>query len=394
MKNILKNKITFVIPWYGKELVGGAETQCRRTAENLTERGTTVEVFTTCSKEFLSDWSDYHTEGDYDVNGIKVKRFRVDKRDIKLFDSINYKLMNHISINKGEEELYIKNSINSSSMLDQIKSEKEQRIYIFMPYLYGTTFFGSKIYPEKTLMIPCLHDEGYAYMEIFKETFPKIKGMIFNSKQEKDLALKIYSNLPKNIVAGEGVDSNFQADPLRFKKKFNLQDFLLYAGRKDPQKNLPLLLDYYCKYIEKNGPRFDFVITGPGEIAINERFKNHIYNMLLSKEDLYDAYSAAFLTCQPSLNESFSLSIMESWLSSTPVLVHGKCDVTREHCIQSNGGLYFDNYQEFEECVNYFLENSTERKIMASNGKDYVLNNFSWEKITEKYVNFIESLFV
>jgi len=388
-----KNILTFVIPWYGKDLNTGAEKQCRRTAENLKQNGFEVEVFATCSKEFQSDWSNYYKEGKNVENNVMVHRFPVDKRDIEIFDSINYKLMNNISISSDEEITYIKNSINSSKLIDAIKEQKENRIYIFIPYLHGVTYFGCKECPEKSILIPCFHDESYAYMEIFKQVLPKVQTMFFNSEPERKLAQKIYKKLPSYFVTGEGVDSDFKPNPENFKTKFHLNRFLLYAGRKDTTKNVPLLIDYYIKYVEKNGVKFDLVITGPGEIEIPKKYCDSIKSLFLSLEDLHNAYSAALVTCQPSLNESFSLAIMESWLCSTPVLVHENCDVTKDHCIQSNGGLYFSSYDEFERCMNYFLEHEEERKLMAINGKNYVLDNFDWKKIIKKYSDFINNLF-
>lgn len=62
-------KIAFVIPWYGENIPGGAETECRTTAENLQKAGIEVEILTTCVKEFLSDWNaNYHKEGICQVN--------------------------------------------------------------------------------------------------------------------------------------------------------------------------------------------------------------------------------------------------------------------------------------------------------------------------------------
>lgn len=386
------NVITFVIPWYGQDLNGGAETLCRRTAENLLHHNVNVEVFTTCSKEFLSDWSNFYNEGKYVINGVPVQRFAADPRDISLFDSINYKLINNIPITQEEEFQFFKNNINSSNMMNQIQAEKGHRIYIFLPYLYGTTYFGAQICPEKSIMLPCLHDESYAYMKIFSKVISNVRGLIFNSKPEQLLAKKIYGGLVYNEVFGIGVDTITSYSAIKFKEKYNLEKFLLYTGRKDPQKNLPILINYYCKYIDKHGVRFNLVITGPGHIDIPKEYSNHIISTMLSKEDLYNAYSAAFATCQPSLNESFSLSIMESWLCSTPVLVHGNCEVTKDHTIESNGGLYFTNYEEFEGCVEYFLDNQEESKIMAQNGRNYVLSNFSWDKVISKYINFINSV--
>jgi len=48
--------------------------------------------------------------------------------------------------------------------------------------------------------------------------------------------------------------------------------------------------------------------------------------------------------------------VLEAMKLEKPVLVNGKCDVLRGHCVRSNGGLYYQNYYEFEGCVNYLLE--------------------------------------
>ena len=42
-------KIIFVIPWYGKHALGGAEIQCKTLAERLKKFGLNIEVYTTCS---------------------------------------------------------------------------------------------------------------------------------------------------------------------------------------------------------------------------------------------------------------------------------------------------------------------------------------------------------
>lgn len=387
------NTLTFVIPWYGKDLVGGAEMLCRRTAENLHNVGYDVEIFSTCSKSFHSDWSNFYKEGISLVNNIPVQRFRIDDRDSDLFNHLNYKLMNNITISENEEFDYIKNSINSSKMMEQIKKDEDKRIYIFIPYLYGITYYGCLKSPAKSVMIPCFHDESYIYMKCFQDAFTKIRGLIFNSVPEKELAEKVFGSLQCHMVSGTGIDMDFSVEPKRFQNKFNLKNFMLYTGKKDPRKNVPLLIEYYCRYVENNGDRFSLVITGPGQVSIPERFKHNIVSTILERQDLYDAYSAAFLTCQPSLYESFSISIAESWLCKTPVLVHGNCDATKDQCLRSNGGLFFTNYEEFESCINFFLNNPDERKTMGLNGRNYVIENYSWKVILEKYLKFLSQIF-
>jgi glycosyltransferase involved in cell wall biosynthesis len=79
--------------------------------------------------------------------------------------------------------------------------------------------------------------------------------------------------------------------------------------------------------------------------------------------------------------------MMEAWLSQTPCLVNENCVVTREHIMRSGGGLYFANYADFEGALNYFLNNDEMRRRMGEDGRKYVLNNFSWETIIQKYLN-------
>jgi glycosyltransferase involved in cell wall biosynthesis len=106
-------------------------------------------------------------------------------------------------------------------------------------------------------------------------------------------------------------------------------------------------------------------------------------------QDKYDSFAAANLFCLPSINESFSIVIMESWLMETPVLVHGRCAVTRQHCQLANGGLYFDNYDEFSATVDYLLDHPETAATLGKQGRRYVLDNFQWPAIIQNYKNLI-----
>ena len=83
---------------------------------------------------------------------------------------------------------------------------------------------------------------------------------------------------------------------------------------------------------------------------------------------------------------------MESWLTNTPVLVHEGCDVTRSHVSKSNGGLYFENYNEFEACVRYIVSNPDVADAMGENGKKYVEDNYAWQVLTDRYIQFMEEI--
>ena len=383
-------KIAFVIPWYGEDISGGAESECRKTAENLFKRGVNVEILTTCVKAFESDWSkNFYKEGEYKVNDIPVKRFKVEKRDAQTFNRINYKLMNGLPVSLKEEKIFIKEMINSDNLYKFIETNKLNYYFIFIPYMFSTTYWGARIHPERSIIIPCLHNESYAYMNIYKEIFEKVRAIIFHTKSELALAEKLYNlKETKPFLLGEGIDTEFKFEGKRFREQNNLKSnpFILYAGRKTEEKNTHLLISYFTLYKKRNNNDLKLVLMGTGKIEIPHKVKDDIFDLgFLTLQDKYDAYGAATLFCQPSLKESFSIVIMESWLTETPVLVHSGCPVTKEHILASQGGLYFADYPEFEECINYFLNNPEMRKKMGENGRRYVLENFSWDKIILHY---------
>ena len=95
-------KIIFVTPWYGKDATGGAEMQCKTLAEHLKGAGSDVEIFTTCSRQFNSGWTNDLKPGRHNEEGISVHRFKVDGRDPKLFGYINDMIISGARL--GEKE--------------------------------------------------------------------------------------------------------------------------------------------------------------------------------------------------------------------------------------------------------------------------------------------------
>lgn len=391
-------KTAFVTPWFGMDIQGGAEAEARELAMHLKEAGEDVEILTTCVKAFNSDWNkNFHKEGAYNEGGLTVRRFAIDKRDSAAFDAVNAKLMNNFKINCSEEEVFLRNMVNSTKLYDYMKKhEDEYSVFIFIPYMFGTTYYGCQICPEKSVLIPCFHDESYFYMEHFKEAFSRVAGIVYNAAPEKTLTETYYplGAQVKQIVMGIGMNTDQSGDAAVFRQKFGIEEpFILYAGRKDKGKNVDTLLQYFSEYKRRNPDRNDLrlVMLGGGSIEIPGEIKDDVADLgFVSAQDKYDAYAASSVLCQPSQHESFSYVIMESWLAERPVIVADQCEVTKNFCRESNGGLWFRDYFEFEETLNYLLNNTDAAEIMGRNGRDFVISSFSWNVIIEKYRKFFE----
>ena len=390
-------KIGFVIPWYAENIPGGAEMETREVTKHLKAAGLDVEILTTCVKEFGSDWNkNFYPEGEEIVHNVPVKRFKVRKRDTRAFAAVNTKLMNGTVPTAEEQQIFVDEMVNSPDLYKYIKKHsREYTAFVYIPYMFGTTYFGVKTCPEKAVLIPCFHDEAYVYMDIFRSLYSKAAGMIFNARPEYELTKRLYDieNM-QTVVMGIGMDTDLTSDAAAFRKKFGISEpFIIYAGRKDAGKNVHTLVKYFSEYRKRRVTDLKLVLIGGGEMQIPADVRDHVIDLgFVDRQDKYDAIAASEFLCQPSKNESFSLVIMESWLCGRPVLVHEKCAVTANFARESEGGLYFNDYFEFEGCTDFFLSKKDTAAQMGRNGCAYVKKNFDWDIIVDKYKEFFNNM--
>ena len=390
-------RLGFVIPWYGENIPGGAESALRGIVHHLVDDGVDAEVLTTCVKEFLADWNtDYHKPGVTVENGITVRRFPVRRRDRESFDMVNLRLMRGRRLKPQDQALFMREMINSDAVYEYISTHSDEYDhYIYIPYMFGTTYYGIKACPQKAVVIPCFHEAAYIHMDILKEAFESVRGMIFLAKPERELANKVFdiADMPQETI-GVGVDNDITGDADRFRKKYGIKDpFIVYAGRKDEGKNIYTLIKYFAEYKKRRSTPLKLILIGGGSVGIPSEIKGDVIDLgFVDRQDKYDVCAASLCMCQPSIHESFSIVIMESWLCGRPVLVHNDCDVTRNFVQESGGGLYFKDYFEFEGCIEYMCEHPDIAEAMGRCGKAYVDEHFAWDVVTRKYREFFVKL--
>ncbi|PIE81480.1 MAG: hexosyltransferase [Chloroflexi bacterium] len=384
-------KLAFVPPWYGRDIPGGAEAETRRTAVHLQRAGFTVEILTTCIRDLYADWGqNFHQPGTSIEEGLPVRRFAVTKRNKQAFDQVNWQLMQGQTISAAEEQIFLNEMFHCPDLLAYIEAHQSEYLFIFTPYMFSSTYFGAQINPKHSLMIPCLHDEAYARLKIHQQVIPHVKALLFYAQAEAELAERLFpaNNGQIRQVVGGGIDTDWHGDGEHFRQKYQLKDtpIVLYAGRREPGKNTPLLIQYWQRFIQANGHKAKLVLIGAGHVDIPDTCQEFILDLgYVPVQDKYNAFAAANIFCMPSVHESFSVVIMESWLTGSPVLVHGDCAVTREHCLQANGGLYFTNYSEFEATVNYLLAHPETAVTLGNQGRHYVLAHYQWKTVIARY---------
>jgi len=387
-------KIAFVIPRVEPQLAGGAEVLCQNLAEKAWGRGHYVEILTTCARDHFT-WKNYYEPGNTHKGALVIRRFMVDpNRMSQRFLRIQKKIDHKLRLTGKEELWWIMDSVRSRKM-EEFISKRRNRYdwFIFMPYLFGTTYWGIQAVPAKSLLIPCLHNEPFAFLGIFKEMFNKVQGIIFNTVPEMHLAEKMYGfDVGKSSVVGFGFDVGKQYKKSLFRNRYGIEaPFVLYAGRREAGKNIDLLLNYFRMYKKYNKNQLKLVLLGSGEVKLSAEDRNFVIDLGYIPEDYkQSAYTDALMFCQPSVNESFSIVIMESWLAARPVLVNAECAVTKYHCKEANGGLYFNDYPEFEECINYILNSPGAASQIGRNGQEYVKVNYAWNKVLNRFEEALE----
>ena len=389
-------RLGFVVPRYGLDVVGGAETLCRQYAEHLAERGHHVEIFTTCARNHFT-WENVLPEGDSRIHGIQVHRYPIShSKDLNLAARLEQRIAAGERLDTVAQLAWIMNAAASDGLLDALEAADGQLdTLIFLPYLFATTCFGVTVCPERSIVVPCLHDEAYARFDVLQGSLQHARGLIFNSAAERELASRLIGELPDSRIVGVGFDEpSASAQPSEPRRR-STEDYIAYVGRREMGKNWPLLVAWmtiYSKALSTRGPS-SLASMGSGHVQLTEVAQDVVRDIgYVNEQTKHEVLASAVATAQLSRNESFSYAIFESWLARTPVVVHAGCPVTRGFCEASGGGLWAETYEEFAVILDELRGGSTLRGRLASSGYDYVMDEFRWPVVVERLERAIEEL--
>ena len=377
--------IAFVTPRYGVEVLGGAETGMRSWAEHLAGQGYRVEALATGVVD-LTDWNDRLALGTSQVNGVTVRRFPVDPVDVGGFHGALQKAHRGEQVTRAEELRFIAGNLQSAALTRHLAQHRADYACVFFaPYLFGTSYLGAKAAPDQAIMVPCLHDEPAAYFGIFREMLEEAEAIFFNTEAESALASdKLAIANPYRRSVGFGFDEPLPGDAARFRLRYGLEGpIVLYSGRLEGGKNVPLLIESFIRYKEAHPGPLTLALTGNGSVTPPVR-PDILPLGMVDLETLADAYAACLVLCQPSLNESFSIVMMEAWLQGRPCLAHSDCAVTRNHIERSAGGLLFHDSQSFAAALDQLLASEAAASAMGQRGRAYVRATYAWPVVLDK----------
>lgn len=404
-----KKPIALVTPWFGRELTGGAELHAWNIACKLSERGFPVEVLTTCCRAYTEDWSTNHLEeGTTQIQeNLKVLRFPVSERNKEAFDRVCSYLL---SIDKSElkpgvtpisndDEIIFRNQlINAKSLVRFLEENSEKyATFMFLPYLYGPVLEGlPKVY-SKSVLIPCLHDESYAYLNITQNIFYKAKNILWLSEGEYELGIKLYGPgiIEKSIVAGAGIESELltSTEPPVPDELKDAKSFILTLGRKDKGKGVHFLMEAFRTFKRNTKSKAKLVIAGPGAEDCNDREYDILDLGFVSNEQRHWLLDNCVALAQPSKNESFSRVIFEAWFSKKPVIARRSCLATACAVQASGGGWIAEERDEWVDILEQISQqDKSTLETIGTHGKKYSDRVANWDSVINKYVGVLSPM--
>ncbi|MGH2718996.1 MAG: glycosyltransferase family 4 protein [Actinomycetota bacterium] len=377
--------IAFIPPRFGDEVVGGSEAVMREAAEGLAARGWEVEVLTTCARDHFT-WKNVYPAGTSRMAGLTLRRFPAVPPAVEQRDALGRRILLGLPLSYDDQCRWINATLRVPALFRFLAEHAHRyRAIVLSPYLSWLTVACAEVAPERTILMPCAHDESYAYLDLFRATLAKPAALWFLSEPEHQLAHRL-ATLPQHTVTGAGVVVPDGYDPDGFRRRHRIErPFVLYAGRREPEKGWDRLMTGFALAVEGYGLDLDLVAIGAGEPIIPPAIAGRVIDLgFVDEADRNNAFAAAAAYLQPSANESFSRTVMEAWLAGTPVIATAKGEVVRWHCERSRGGLIYEDDFELAQCLLLVAQAPEVARELAAAGRRYVLENYPWSEVLSR----------
>lgn len=386
-------KVAIVVQRYGADINGGAELHARYIAERLA-RHVTVEVLTTCARDYIT-WRNELPEGPDSIGGVIVRRFPVQReRDPETFGRLSNQVFGHAHSFREELEWLEAEGPASPGLTKYIASHAADYDYfIFFSFRYYHAWHGVRAAAGKAILVPTAERDGALGLSIFGPIFRGVRAVMYNSFEERALIQAVSGNhAVPGVVVGIGSEIPERTSPGRFRQKFGVRDrFAIYVGRIDENKGCAELFSFFERYTGDLAEALHLVLIGKPIIPIPKHPRIHHLGFV-DDQDKFDAIAAAELLIMPSYFESLSMVALEAWALGKPVLANARCDVLKGQCIRSNGGLYYEGYDEFLETLRMLDGNRALSATLGANGQRYFERHYSWPVIEARYLDMFDRL--
>ncbi|MBN1551985.1 glycosyltransferase family 4 protein [bacterium] len=394
MKSERRFKLLFIIQRYGVRVDGGAELYCRWLAEHL-KSIYDITVLTTCAEDYTT-WHNKYSEGQEDVNGVKVIRCSIDQpRSMDSFNLLTQKLLTRQRTMDEERQWLLEQGPVSTNLLKTLHEIQHQFDYLFFfTYLYYPTVEGTALFPNKSVLVSTAHDEPVAHFQIYHEMYRRVRGLLFLTEAEQTFVNAVYDvQQTPQCLLGTGIDiPEASITPAAFRKKYLIQrPYLLYIGRVDAGKGCSQLIDYFIEFQKTS--EFNGILAFAGrQHMIDPEHPDIKFLGFIPDGEIESAIHGSELILVPSSFESLSILLLQGFSLGKPALVNAGSKVLLNHCLSSNAGLFYSSQNEFSYGLELLLTHEKLKQRMGENAKQYIRSFYTWKLVENRLQSFLNAL--
>ncbi len=234
----------------------------------------------------------------------------------------------------------------------------------------------------------------------------KCTKFICVSKNTKNDLIKLFPKIDESKTeviyeAAENKYTLFHKLPLKtqqqkislIKKQYNLNEFILAQGTREPRKNLDRLVKAFLKFKQENPKnKIQLAITGKYGWGKDISTSDSDVKILgfIPEINMVALHAAATCLVYPSLYEGFGLPIIKSFTVGVPVVTSNNsslAEISQDSAILVNP----NSINNIQNAIKKIISSPKLRDELSQKGLK-VANKFSWEKTAQQTLQVYNSL--
>lgn len=357
-------RLVFVTPRFGAGDATAPELLAAELAGRAPGGWRTTVVTTTAS----GDSEETFREGEFQDQGVRVVRFPVEGSSEAEPDSP-----------AGAAEL------TSPDLLQYLRDRPGDYDLVVLFGSSSVCAAAARLDPGRTVLLPFADEE--ADVSRGPGIFEHPAAFVFGSEAEEILVLKRYQvhRRMRETVAGTLLLPR-TADAAAFRRRTGLTGpYLLAAGPLEAGRGIEELLRFFSTFKDRHpDAALELVLIGPAALQIPKRPDIRVASPASPRERL-DAVGGAVLAVIPERLAAFSTTAAEPFSLGVPILVNASATELTEECRASGGGLYYQNYDEFELILELGLRDPSLFPRMGAAGREFLESRHDWDSVLARY---------
>lgn len=293
-------------------------------------------------------------------------------------------------------------------LTDILSQSKETIVILANPIVYllmekslkefsNIAFFIGQMHSSADFVLEC---KGIykVYPYIIKNKYPKLDCMMFLSNSYSEVISNHYNIPLKKFVAIPNplpryIEVSEESEELRQEKS----TVISFVGRLDAVKQIDHQIRAFAQ-VADDFPDLIFNIYGSGNLR--EFLQSLIDQLGMTKciilkgktNQVKEVYQESLFTLLTSKSEAFPMSVVESMITGTPVLTYNCSQGVAELQTETHEMLLDPSIEELVKKMRYFLSNTNKLTDIGRRGRDYVIENYAEDIVTQKWYDLFKKL--